>query len=157
MNLQNIIKIVRDEILWSLTSAVLDALIPIFFSGWPLEGSAHSDYEILTTQTHLVTPEKARSTMNAVTLSLISPVFGSLTGVCANTVNTSAIPPLLILGVWERTEDKRESGEKIPYFSSIQDVVFSVITQDSTRANGLVSERKTVFITCQLLINNSIH
>ena len=34
--------------------------------------------------------------MNAVTLSLTSPVTSSLTGVLANTVNISAMPPLLI-------------------------------------------------------------
>mmetsp|Transcript_53444 Transcript_53444/g.134320 ORF Transcript_53444/g.134320 Transcript_53444/m.134320 type:complete len:209 (-) Transcript_53444:464-1090(-) len=61
------------------TSAVLDTLIPILFSGGPF-----------------VTPPKPRSTMKAVTLSFISPVFSSLTLVCANTVKISAMPPLLI-------------------------------------------------------------
>ncbi len=64
------------------TSAVLDALIPIFFSGGPL-----------------VTPPNDRSTMKADILSFTSPVLGSLTGVWANTVNISAIPPLLILNI----------------------------------------------------------
>lgn len=61
------------------TSAVLEHLMPIFFSGGPC-----------------VTPPKPRSTMKAVTLSRICPVFSSFTCVCANTVNTSAMPPLLI-------------------------------------------------------------
>mmetsp|Transcript_22274 Transcript_22274/g.71709 ORF Transcript_22274/g.71709 Transcript_22274/m.71709 type:complete len:311 (+) Transcript_22274:863-1795(+) len=61
------------------TSAVLLHLMPIFFSGGPCD-----------------TPPKPRSTMNAVTLSFISPVFSSFTSVCANTVNTSAMPPFEI-------------------------------------------------------------
>jgi len=48
-------------------------------------------------QTHLVNPPNPLSTTNAEILSFTSPVWGSLTGVWANTVNTSAIPPLLIL------------------------------------------------------------
>jgi hypothetical protein len=44
----------------------------------------------------LVTPPKDLSTINAVTLSLTSPVSSSLTGVLAKTVKTSASPPPLI-------------------------------------------------------------
>ncbi|TGZ54207.1 UDP-glucuronosyltransferase 1-9 [Temnothorax longispinosus] len=58
-------------------AAVLLHLMPIFFSGGPL-----------------VTPPNPLSTMKAVTLSFVSPVFGSLIGICANTVMTSAMPPL---------------------------------------------------------------
>lgn len=61
------------------TSAVLEALMPIFFSAGPL-----------------VTPPNALSTTKAVTLSTVLPVFGSLIGVWAKTVITSANPPLLI-------------------------------------------------------------
>uniref|UniRef100_A0A6B0UUS0 Putative secreted protein n=1 Tax=Ixodes ricinus TaxID=34613 RepID=A0A6B0UUS0_IXORI len=61
-----------------LTVVVLDALMPIFFSGGPE-----------------VTPPKPRSTMNAVMRSFVSP-DSIFTGVCANTVKTSAMPPLLI-------------------------------------------------------------
>ncbi len=47
-------------------------------------------------KTYLETPPNARSTMNAVILSVVTPsVF--VTGVCAKTVKTSANPPLLIL------------------------------------------------------------
>jgi hypothetical protein len=53
--------------------------MPIFFSGGPE-----------------VTPPNALSTMKAVTLSFVSPVTGSVTGVWAKTVMTSANPPLLI-------------------------------------------------------------
>ena len=50
---------------------------------------------------HLVTPPKLRSTMSVDILSLVAPVLASLTGVWQNTVKTSAMPPLLILGRWE--------------------------------------------------------
>ena len=42
---------------------------------------------------YFVTPPNALSTIKAVTLSFTSPVTGSLTGVLAKTVNTSAKPP----------------------------------------------------------------
>eukprot|EP01137_Pigoraptor_chileana_P030674 Opistho-2@17497 len=51
---------------------------------------------ILSSGLPLVSPPNARSTMKAVTLSFLSPVTGSTTIVRANTVNISAMPPLLI-------------------------------------------------------------
>ena len=62
-----------------LTSAVLEHLIPIFFSGGPC-----------------VTPPKARSTIKAETFSVVVPVAGSVIGVLQNTVKISAMPPLEI-------------------------------------------------------------
>lgn len=47
------------------------------------------------TSTNCVTPPKLLSTINAVILSFISPVFSSFMGVFANTVKISASPPLL--------------------------------------------------------------
>ena len=47
-----------------------------------------------------MTPPKLLSTMNADTLSFVLP-SASVTGVLANTVKISAIPPLLILHTYE--------------------------------------------------------
>lgn len=92
------------------TSAVLEALMPIFFSGGPLQRQrGASDLpsprcRLLSEptptcppgkDTHCVTPPNERSTMNAVILSFTSPVASSFTGVLAKTVNISARPPLL--------------------------------------------------------------
>lgn len=79
------------------TSAVFEHLIPIFFSGGPLE-----------------TPPKPRSTMNAVTLSRFLPVLGSWTSVWAKTVRISAIPPLEI-HIWKF----RKKIVIFPYVSTI--------------------------------------
>ena len=63
-----------------------------------------------------MTPPNPLSTTKVDILSFVSPVLGSVTGVWAKTVNTSAIPPLLIL--WTREgegegKEEEEEGNKV--------------------------------------------
>jgi hypothetical protein len=76
--------------------------MPILFSGLPLKNlETQFKYQIqlctkALNKSYLVTPPKDLSTINAVTLSLVSPVISSLTGVLAKTVKTSASPPFYL-------------------------------------------------------------